>query len=307
MTMASPLPTCGLQMTVADVVAHHDVVAGDTLTDLALTKLGDVNLWMDLAQLNQLCAPYQLNVGQRLIVPDFTRHDVTIVYMHSEMITNCGSTEVQEIQQAHQRAQNFDAEARRYYADAADDPWYQALASLGKIKAGDNLTNAAAVARLEAKGRWFVQVRANGPWDHKPILRGMYQRMSNPPGSYGQLSRAYHFPIRGDVFNEYYYDIWSNIHYGFVGMCAGFDENTLQNAANLGLPGFGDNDQGDFISTQIGIDLWKQYGLAVTQENIRQAIVNAGASFVAARSAEIAKGTPSSEATNVVIQNNDYK
>ena len=307
LAMSSPAPTCGLHMTVADFVAHHDVVAGDNLSNLAHIQLGDVNLATDLAQLNQLCPPYHLNVGQRLIMPDYTRYDVTVAFIHNDMITNCGSAEAREIQDAHQRAQNFNAEARRYYADAADDRWYEFLATSGKIQAGANLNDAAALARLEAKTRWFLQVRANGPWDHKPILRQMYVAMSNPPGSYGQLSRAFHFPIRGDVFNEYYYDIWSNIHYGFVGRCAGFDATTLQEAGDLGLPGFGDNDQGDFISTQIGIDLWDQFGLAVTQENIRQAIVNAGPSFSAARQAEIANGTPAAEATNVVIQNNDYK
>ena len=32
---------------------------------------------------------------------------------------------------------------------------------------------------------------------------------------------------------DYYYDVWSNIHYGYVGLSVGFDEKTLLGGADL--------------------------------------------------------------------------
>ena len=212
--MSSPVP---------DTVAHYDVKRGDTLSHIAAHRLGDVGLTGQLATLNKLAPPYPLRVGQRLIVPDFTRSDRTVAYMHGEMVANARGTDAQTVADALTRSREFTAESRKYYADAADDPWYQFLASAGKINVGQRMQDAAAVQRLEALARWALLVRgptavsAAGPWDHKPILQDLYSRMSNPPGSYGRMGRAFHFPIRGDVLREYFYDVWSNIHYGFVG------------------------------------------------------------------------------------------
>jgi hypothetical protein len=52
-----------------------------------------------------------------------------------------------------------------------------------------------------------------------------------------------------------FYDVWSNIRYGYVGVQATIDDKSLQEGPAMGLPGTGTNDQGDVISTQIGIDL----------------------------------------------------
>jgi len=59
-----------------------------------------------------------------------------------------------------------------------------------------------------------------------------------------------------------------------VGSAAGFSSDTLQEGANLGDAFTGVNDAGDVLSTQIGIDLWNEYGLDLTKEQLHQAILD---------------------------------
>ena len=87
-------------------------------------------------------------------------------------------------------------------------------------------------------------VRPGGPWDHKPQLQRMFQ-LDDPHQCAWRPSAAFdrrcdfHFPIEGDGEHEYYYDIWSNIHYGYVGRAAGFSALELQLGHRL-AGGWGD-------------------------------------------------------------------
>jgi len=57
-----------------------------------------------------------------------------------------------------------------------------------------------------------------------------------------------------------------------VGTAAGFDAETLQSGA--AVPWFaGTNDAYDELSIQIGIELWNRYGLDLTEEQLRDAIL----------------------------------
>ena len=69
---------------------------------------------------------------------------------------------------------------------------------------------------------WAMKVRQDGEWDHKPKIKARF------------LSRANysHFWYTYDQV-KYYYDIWSNIHYGYVGTAAGFSEGVLLDGAGL--------------------------------------------------------------------------
>ncbi|MBC7251751.1 MAG: hypothetical protein H5T62_15925 [Anaerolineae bacterium] len=111
---------------------------------------------------------------------------------------------------------------------------------------------------------WGAMVAPGMPWDHKPKLEGKL--------GLAQGDGDYFFPIEGDPEHEYYYDIWSNIHFGYVGAAAGFDAETLQ--AGAAVPGIaGANDAYDMLSIQIGIDLWNKYGLKLTPEQLHDAIL----------------------------------
>ena len=77
----------------------------------------------------------------------------------------------------------------------------------------------------DALAKWGLKVRTGGDWDHKPKLDYMLDLDGN---SWDKNDDDYFFPIRGDKKHEYYYDIWSNIHYGYVGSAIGFDCSTLK-------------------------------------------------------------------------------
>src|SRR6476659_9000966 len=58
------------------MVRTHTVVAGETLSALALRFYGDAELSWLIASASGIADPNVINVGQRLIMPDFTRYTV---------------------------------------------------------------------------------------------------------------------------------------------------------------------------------------------------------------------------------------
>jgi hypothetical protein len=160
--------------------------------------------------------------------------------MHKEMITN---------------AQSHTVESIRCYLDLALNP------PSAPINTG--------LLHVTAINIWAEKVRPGGAWDHKPILADML-RMRNDPAVGG--SPDFWFPIRGDDSHEYYYDIWSNIHFGYVGRAAGLDAQSLQAGANIPVLA-GTNDIGDVVSIDLGIELWEEHGLQLTEEQLHDGIL----------------------------------
>jgi nucleoid-associated protein YgaU len=58
------------------MVRTHTVVTGDTLSSLALRFYGDGTLYPLIATASGIANPNVVNVGQRLIVADYTRYTV---------------------------------------------------------------------------------------------------------------------------------------------------------------------------------------------------------------------------------------
>ena len=58
------------------MVRTHTVVAGETLSALALRFYGDAELYRLIATASGIADPDVIDVGQRLIMPDFTRYTV---------------------------------------------------------------------------------------------------------------------------------------------------------------------------------------------------------------------------------------
>lgn len=69
---------------------------------------------------------------------------------------------------------------------------------------------------------WGMKVKQNGDWDHKPKIAQRFNPRS--PG-------LQHLHLYGNTV--YNYDIWSNLHYGYVGCAAGFSESVLLDGAGL--------------------------------------------------------------------------
>ncbi|MDH2434357.1 polymorphic toxin type 44 domain-containing protein [Pokkaliibacter sp. MBI-7] len=63
---------------------------------------------------------------------------------------------------------------------------------------------------------WTKMVAQDSCWDHKPVI----SRCFHPRDP---VSQAFH----GWKERRYFYDVWSNIHDGFIGTAAGFSASAL--------------------------------------------------------------------------------
>ncbi|QLL14209.1 polymorphic toxin type 44 domain-containing protein [Pseudomonas chlororaphis] len=124
-------------------------------------------------------------------------------YIAGEINTNINSPSVRQMKDLNSFSPT--AEAKKYkelpfYLRLGQNPDFYSLA-LGK--------------RAKALAIWTERVGQYRPWDHKPILSKKYNGV------------VYH--KQGNY--DYYYDIWSNIHYGYVGMAGRLSESALLDGA----------------------------------------------------------------------------
>ncbi|WP_405021051.1 polymorphic toxin type 44 domain-containing protein [Kitasatospora sp. NBC_00070] len=113
--------------------------------------------------------------------------------------------------------------------------------------------------KLAALAKWALKVGPGQDWDHKPKLQDRLD-LKQPDDFY--------FQVPGTE-DKVFYDIYSNIHYGYVGTAAGFGPDTLIKGATVPIPVLvGKSDPGDVLTMQAGIDLWKQYGKDLTKEQL---------------------------------------
>jgi len=75
---------------------------------------------------------------------------------------------------------------------------------------------------------WKSMVNYGKPWDHKPILKKKFGDWSHD----------------GVTGKDYFFDIWSNIHYGYVGRSVGFSMWTLKSGAGYAQYKAGTNPSG---------------------------------------------------------------
>ncbi|KAM3096000.1 polymorphic toxin type 44 domain-containing protein [Phormidesmis sp. 146-35] len=123
---------------------------------------------------------------------------------------------------------------------------------------------------LPALAEFAYRVRSGGEWDHKPMLRDeLGLNPDKKPGTTGD--EDWYFPIEGNSQDEYNYDIWSNIHYGYVGRAAGFSPIELRGGADLADGGRMPSDD---LSVRIGMELWEKHGSNLTEDQLRQAIID---------------------------------
>ncbi|AZD74107.1 polymorphic toxin type 44 domain-containing protein [Pseudomonas chlororaphis] len=135
-------------------------------------------------------------------------------YIADEMNRNINSPSVRQMQDLN----SFDpaAETRKY----AELPFYM------RFGLEPDFYSLALGKKAKAFAIWTERVGQNRPWDHKPILQKLF-------GEY---------PWHKQGAYEYFYDIWSNIHYGYVGVAGGFSESVLLDGAGV---------------EQIGSDTWR--------------------------------------------------
>lgn len=111
------------------------------------------------------------------------------------------------------------------------------------------------------------------PWDHKAFIST----------NWGDWA------LDASKGRQYRFDLWSNIHYGYIGKAIGFSDDLLLDAAGLAQAineekwpqvikailsqsGRELDEPEDQVAIQLGIRLWKKHGNAVTSEIILKAI-----------------------------------
>jgi hypothetical protein len=99
-------------------------------------------------------------------------------------------------------------------------PWY------AKFGGPPDYAGIAMGRKTTAYTIWAERVGPGRPWDHKPILARRLSRQN----IFRRGWQRY-----GD--HDYFYDIWSNIHYGYVGAACGFSPDELLGGAGLAQAG----------------------------------------------------------------------
>lgn len=160
-----------------------------------------------------------------------------------------------------------DEEAK--WRDRLNDPSLSQRERESLSMARPNFRQAESVARNSAIALWTSLVREGAVWDHKRKIARDFKTL-------GVSSYQYHHKY-GD--HEYYYDIWSNIHYGYMGVYSGFSGDSMLDGAGLeqigsdirhgrwptdrsevngpGLRRF--DDTTDNLSVRIGFELFDEY------------------------------------------------
>ncbi|MBT2803037.1 hypothetical protein J7J49_17055, partial [Halomonas sp. ISL-56] len=130
-------------------------------------------------------------------------------------------------------------------------------------------------ARRAALASWAWLTMPGGVWDHKPYFHKGGEKYEEFATA-GFTANQWHHKYQG---YEYFYDIWSNIHYGYVGRYIGFSEDALLDGAGLaqyasdaaefkwpvnrsetngeGLRRF--DDVTDYLSVRLGISLFERF------------------------------------------------
>ena len=132
---------------------------------------------------------------------------------------------------------------------------------------------------------WADLVKQDGVWDHKPIVARMFH--PRVPGG------NQHWHLYGTTL--YFYDVWSNIHYGYVGKGVGFSDGVLLDGAGLeqigstllrgSLPQSDPSVSGlrkwddptDRAAVEMGIKMFQQYPKNVTTQIVLNAVLNSNA------------------------------
>ena len=128
-----------------------------------------------------------------------------------------------------------------------------------------------------AMGLWAERVFKGRSWDHKLLIKNDPKLNSNAVhrkvralAGVREARRINEMPVNSESWwhkyngHDYYLDVWSNIHYGYVGLECGFSEKILLGGADFAQ--FLDNEQlfigdapDDVISMKIGFSLYYEF------------------------------------------------
>lgn len=136
-------------------------------------------------------------------------------WMAQEMLRNANGEDAQRILSLN--SYSFET----CVAETREWPLWQQLIAGSQWQ--ESCLNRAVSTKTAAFIAWGMLVRQDGPWDHKPIIA---RRFTPAVDTGEQHYHRYHDLV-------YFYDVWSNIHYGYVGRACGFTESELLDGAGL--------------------------------------------------------------------------
>ncbi|MBX8484262.1 polymorphic toxin type 44 domain-containing protein [Pseudomonas cichorii] len=151
--------------------------------------------------------------AESAVCKDPDRMEELATYIAGEMNTNINSPSVRQMKELN--SFDPDEETRKYNAL----PFYLRLGQ------GPDFYSMALGKKAKAFAIWTERVGQDRPWDHKPILSTRFGGIWHKQGEY-----------------DYFYDIWSNVHYGYVGVAGELSESVLLDGAGV---------------EQIGSDTWR--------------------------------------------------
>jgi hypothetical protein len=114
----------------------------------------------------------------------------------------------------------------------------------------------------------YTKVKAHAEWDHKhkiEVLLGI-----DTPDKLDDK----HYLQQPGTNRRVYYDIWSNIHFGYIGRVAKIPTDVLIFFAELGTADTGQNDDGDEITMRGGAALYDRYGPNMTTEQFEAGVLD---------------------------------
>jgi uncharacterized Zn-binding protein involved in type VI secretion len=130
---------------------------------------------------------------------------------------------------------------------------------------------------ISAMAVWTERVYAGRPWDHKPLIMNnpalkavtVHRKVRTLTGVRIQRTFDHKAPKNSESYwhkykqYDYYLDVWSNIHYGYVGLECGFTKEVLLNGADaaqfldqLSISGDAPDDK---TCVEIGFSLFEDY------------------------------------------------
>ncbi|WDY56085.1 polymorphic toxin type 44 domain-containing protein [Pseudomonas sp. PSKL.D1] len=226
----TPCPRCGEVGTLIEGVQSFMIEGRATVVDGALVACGcpsGSNRVMAIGGLAQSASPTPTEQASPAEISNRTSFITPTKYEPSEKTSKVGACDHFDMMEA---VANFIAgEMNRNIThpsvlkmkkltsfDGQDEkatfqklPWYARLLP-PNFQAMEKGNIAAAMAL------WVERVGQNRPWDHKAAIGQQF-------GGAWQK--------QGEV--DYFYDIWSNIHYGYVGRAGGLSESVLLDGAGL--------------------------------------------------------------------------
>ncbi|EPC02353.1 hypothetical protein L861_15055 [Litchfieldella anticariensis FP35 = DSM 16096] len=203
-------------------------------------------------------------------------YEVTLPCRHPDQAVDIAAWMVQEIQQnAVSDAALRMKQQNAYSAERELSKWQQEgeelgfLQQIGRAVVKPGFYDIEHAQQRAAWSRWTWMVMQDHDWDHKRRIAGRFETL-------GKTSYRHHHKYKK---YEYFYDIWSNIHYGYMGLFCGFSRDALLDGAGLeqvgtdlhrfqsptnrastngeGLQRF--DDTTDSLSIRIGYDLFDAY------------------------------------------------